>query len=86
MYIFKIINDGEIIALLLEIKLYKIKNTEIELITPIFWNDNYFSIRKGTSYNVKAEYYNNNSNNDDLLLEIIGWNCKYNKTISIINN
>ena len=84
-YIFKITNDGEIIALLLEIKLYKIKMTELQLITPIFWNDNYFSIRNGTSYNVIAEFYNNNSNNDDLLLEIIGWNCKYNKTISISN-
>ena len=73
-YKFKILNEGKTIGLLLEMKLYEINKitNKNELITPIFWNDNYFSIRSGTSYNVIAEFYYNNSN--DILLEIIGWN------------
>ena len=80
-YIFKILNDGETIALLLELKLYEInkKTNKNELITPIFWNDNYFSIRNGTSYNVIVDFYYNKSN--DILLEIIGWNSIYRQSL-----
>ena len=76
-YKFRISNEGEAIALLLELKIYGInkeKNDKEELITPIFWNDNYFSIRNGESYIVSAEYHSNNLN--DFILEIIGWNCE----------
>ena len=78
-FVFEIKNEGEVIALLLEIKLYKIKDKEKELITPIFWNDNYFSIRSGDSYKVIAEYYDVSAK--ELYLEIIGWNCEFNKNI-----
>ena len=81
-YIFKIENFGEAIGLLLEMKLYeknKEKN-ENEIITPIFWNDNYFSIRNGTSYEISVEFYNDNLN--DILLEIIGYNCEYSEFLS----
>ena len=63
-------------------KLYeKNKETnEIEIITPIFWNDNYFSIRNGTSYEISAEFYNDNLN--DILLEIIGYNCEYSQILN----
>ena len=79
-YLFKISNIGESIALLLEMKLYEIKdNKENEIITPIFWSDNYFSLRNGTSTNISVEYFNNNSNN--ILLEIIGWNSEFTKIL-----
>lgn len=77
LYKFRILNEGNSFALLLEIKLYSInkEKNEKDLITPIFWNDNYFSLRKGESFDVIAEYDSRKSN--DLLLEIIGWNCNY---------
>ena len=78
-YKFKITNIGDSFALLLEIKLYFINEDKNELITPIFWNDNYFSLRSGESYIVTAEYKGKNSN--DLLLEIIGWNSELNYII-----
>ena len=78
-YKFEIKNEGEVIALLLELKLYRIKEKEKELITPIFWNDNYFSVRSEVSYEVIAEYYDDSDN--DLYLEIIGWNCEFNEII-----
>ena len=80
-FLFKISNIGESIALLLEMKLYEsMDNKENEIITPIFWSDNYFSLRNGTSTNISVEYYNNNSN--DILLEIIGWNSEFTKIIN----
>ena len=81
-YKFNITNIGENICLLLELKLYKINDTnnENELITPIFWNDNYFSLRNGISYNVNAEFYSKTQNK--ILLEIIGWNCEYYEEIN----
>ena len=81
-YIFKIENIGETIGLLLEMKLYE-KNKETnenEIITPIIWNDNYFSLRNGTSYEINAEFYNDNIN--DLIFEIIGYNCEYSEILS----
>ena len=81
-YIFNIRNIGNSIALLLEFKLYennKEKNTN-EIITPIFWNENYFSLRSGESYNISVEFNYNNHN--DILLEIIGYNCEYTKLLN----
>ena len=81
-YKLKITNIGEIIALLLEIKLYeKNEKNENEIITPILWSDNCFSVRSGESYNITAEFYSNNR--DNILLEIIGWNSQFSE---IINN
>ena len=76
-YKFKVLNDGDAFALVLELRLYSVnkEKKERELITPIFWNDNYFSLRKGESFDVIADYDNRKSN--DLLLEIVGWNCNY---------
>ena len=76
-YKFRILNEGDAFALLLEMKLFSVdkETDEKELITPIFWNDNYFSLKKGQSFDVIAEYDSRKS--DDLLLEIIGWNCYY---------
>ena len=78
-YKFNISNKGDSFALLLEIKLYSINNNKKELITPIIWNDNYFSLRSGESYIVTAEYKGQNYN--ELLLEIIGWNSILNYII-----
>ena len=75
-YKFKITNIGDSFALLLEIKLYSINKDKNELITPIIWNDNYFSLRRGESYIVTAEY--NGENFNEILFEIIGWNCELN--------
>ena len=46
LYKFRILNEGDAFALLLEMKLYSVdkETDEKELITPIFWNDNYFSL------------------------------------------
>ena len=76
-YSLEIKNIGESIALLIEMKLYEKNNKsdEKEIISPIFWNDNYFSIRSGGFYNVIVEYYSKNQN--DILLEIIGYNCEH---------
>lgn len=46
-----------------------------ELITPIFWNDNYFSLKKGQLFELIAEYDSRKS--DYFLLEIIRWNYNY---------
>ena len=79
-YKIKITNLGEIIALLLEMKLYeKNEKNENELITPILWSDNCFSIRGGESYNITVEF--NSNNTDNILFEVIGWNSQ---NISII--
>ena len=85
-YIFKISNIGETIALLLELKLY-LKNKETnenEIITPIFWSDNYFSIRNGESNNVTVEFFNNNNGLNEILFEIIGYNCEFTETLDNI--
>ena len=85
-YIFKISNTGETIALLLELKLY-LKNKETnenEIITPIFWSDNYFSIRNGESNNVTVEFFNNNNGLNEILFEIIGYNCEFTETLDNI--
>ena len=76
---FKIKNTGNSFALLLEMKLYEKSkdNGKKEIITPIFWNDNYFSIRKGKSYNVEVEFYDNGNNSREIYLDIFGWNCQY---------
>ena len=79
-YWFKVTNTGETIALLLELKLYNKKENENELITPILWSDNYFSIRSGESYYIDVEFGNIKSN--EILFEIIGWNSEINKIIS----
>ena len=76
-YSFKISNKGETIALLLEMKFYKKNNetNENEIITPIIWSDNYFSLRGGESNNITVEYYNSDDLNN-IIFEIIGWNCQ----------
>ena len=69
--------------MLLELKLY-LKNNETnenEIITPIFWNDNYFSIRSGQSNNITVEFFNNNNDLNEILFEIIGYNCEYTETL-----
>ena len=85
-YTFKISNIGESIALLLELKLYKKnkENNENEIITPILWNDNYFSVRNGQSYDIVVEYYNSSNNLSEILLEIIGYNCEFSETLNNI--
>ena len=85
-YTFEIFNIGETFALLLELKLYsknKITN-EYEIITPVFWNDNYFSIRKGESFYVNVEFYDYKDDPSQILFEIIGYNCQYNETLGNI--
>ena len=75
-YNFRITNEEEYIALLLEIKLYQVSGTEKEIIVPIIWSDNYFSIRGKNSYETYAEFVYDNTK--DLYLDIVGWNCELN--------
>ena len=80
LYKIRITNIGETIALLLEMKLYeKNEKNENKIITPIFWSDNYFSVRSGESYDINVDFYNNKNN---ILLEIIGWNNEYSTIIN----
>ena len=73
-YKFKITNEGKTIALLLEIKLYQVSNNEKEMIVPIIWSDNYFSIRGENYYEINAEFSYDTSK--ELYLDIVGWNSE----------
>ena len=73
-YKFKIINKGKTFALLLEMKLYQISNNEKEMIVPIIWTDNYFSIRGENYYETIAEFSYDTSK--ELYLDIAGWNSE----------
>ena len=79
-YIFKIKNEGKTIALLLEIKLYQISGNDKEIVVPIIWSDNYFSIRGENSYEVTAEF--SLDKNKELHLDIVGWNCELKKKLN----
>ena len=79
-YNFKINNTGDIIALLLEIKLYQKNESSNDIVVPIIWSDNYFSIRGKSSYEITAEFaYDKNK---ELILDIVGWNCKLNAKLN----
>ena len=73
-YKFRIKNEGKAIALLLEIGLYQVSGNNKEMILPIIWSDNYFSIRGENYYETTAEF--NYDENKELYLDIIGWNCQ----------
>ena len=73
-YKFKITNKGKTFALLLEMKLYQISNNEKEMIVPIIWTDNYFSIRGENYYETTAEFSYDTSK--ELYLDIAGWNSE----------
>ena len=79
-YIFKIKNEGKTIALLLEIKLYQISGNDKEIVVPIIWSDNYFSIRGENSYEITAEF--SYDKNKELHLDIVGWNCELKKKLN----
>ena len=79
-YKFKIKNEGKTIALLLEIKLYLISGNDKEIIAPIIWSDNYFSIRGENSYEITAEF--SFDKNKELFLDIVGWNCELYKKLN----
>ena len=73
-YNFKITNEGDAIALLLELKLYYVSGENKEIIVPIIWGDNYFSIRGKNSYETYAEFVYDDKR--DIYLDIEGWNNK----------
>ena len=79
-YNFKITNNGDTIALLLEMQLYELSGNEKEMVVPIIWTDNYFSIRGQKSYETTAEFVYDK--NKDLYLNIIGWNCDLNQKLN----
>ena len=84
-YNFKIENKGDIIALLLEIKIYhqtSPNDENKEIIVPIIWNDNYFSIRGKNSFETTAEFDYNENIENDLYLNIVGWNCQLNQKLN----
>ena len=71
-YEFNIENNGDVIALLLELKLFYKSQNNNEMIVPIIWSDNYFSIRSKNSYKVTAEFIYEEGK--ELYLNIVGWN------------
>ena len=73
-YKFKIKNEGKTIALLLEISLYQVSENNKEMIVPIIWSDNYFSIRGENYYETTAEF--TYDKDKELYLDIVGWNCE----------
>ena len=79
-YDFKITNQGETIALLLEIKLFEKSGEKEEMIVPIIWRDNYFSIRKRCSYETYAEFVYNKDK--ELYINIVGWNSELNQKLN----
>ena len=79
-YNFKITNKGETIALLLEIKLFEKSGEKEEMIVPIIWRDNYFSIRKRCSYESYAEFVYNKDK--ELYINIVGWNSELNQKLN----
>ena len=79
-YNFKITNKGETIALLLEIKLFEKSGEKEEMIVPIIWRDNYFSIRKRCSYETYAEFVYNKDK--ELYINIVGWNSELNQKLN----
>ena len=79
-YNFKIANNGDIIALLLEMQLYEISGNKKEMVVPIIWTDNYFSIKGQNSYETTAEFVYDK--NKELHLSIIGWNCELNEKLN----
>ena len=78
-YKFKIENKGDVLALLLEIKIYhqtSPNDEKKEIIVPIIWSDNYFSIRGKNSFETTAEFDYDEKIENDLYLNIVGWNCE----------
>ena len=76
-YNFKITNEGDAIALLLELQLYYVSGNDKEIIVPIIWGDNYFSIRGKNSYETYAEFVYDDKR--EVYLDIVGWNTGLNK-------
>ena len=67
----KVSNIGDNMLLLLELRLYD-RNDSV--INPVYWSDNYFSLRKGTYMNVTFEYYLEDSSEKNPYVEVSGWN------------
>ena len=84
-YNLKIENKGDAIALLLEMKIYhqtSPNDENREIIVPIIWSDNYFSIRGKKSYETTAEFDYNENIDNKLYLDIVGWNCELNQKLN----
>ena len=79
-YNFKIGNEGDAIALLLEMKLYYVSGNDKEIIVPIIWGDNYFSIRGKNSHETFAEFIYDDKR--ELYLDIVGWNSELYKKLN----
>jgi exo-1,4-beta-D-glucosaminidase len=53
-----------------------LKSTSKDLVLPVFWEDNYFSLLPGEKRTVKVEFNDENLDGEKPLLKVEGWNIK----------
>lgn len=72
----EITNNTPVMSLMTRLAL---KNTQGELLYPVFWEDNYISIMPGETRTVKCTMDNLQVSGDGMYLQISGWNAKEKK-------
>jgi exo-1,4-beta-D-glucosaminidase len=53
-----------------------LKSTSKDLVLPVFWEDNYFSLLPGEKRTLKVEFSTDNLDGEKPLLQITGWNIE----------
>ena len=53
-----------------------LKSTSKDLVLPVFWEDNYFSLLPGEKRTLKVEFSADNLDGEKPLLQITGWNIE----------
>ena len=76
---FEIQNVGNTLAFVIEIFLINKNNNK--LYSPIFYNDNYFSLKPSEKNNINIIYKIEENINNDPLIKINGWNTIFNNNI-----
>ncbi len=71
-FLLEIKNPSKNLAFAINPKL--LRKTTGELVTPVLWDDNYFSMLPGEKRKVKVEFFNDDLNGEAPLLQIEGWN------------
>ena len=67
-------NSSQVLAFAVNPKI--LKNTSKDLVTPVFWDDNYFSMMPGDKRTVTVQFEAGDLEGEQPILEVEGWNMK----------
>jgi len=74
---FEINNPGGELAFFIDLNIYGEKSGNIVL--PVFWDDNYFSLLPGETRKIKVSIPVKYLKNDNPVLKVGGWNIEHNE-------